>query len=66
MATQAASYMLATDWARTRFGDFAPSSYALRCWIEQGHIRPAPEFIDGRWFVHPAAEYRDKHSDQVP
>lgn len=66
MAVKTASRVLATEWARSQFGDFAPSPYALRCWIEQGNIRPTPELIEGRWFVHPSAEYRDRHSDQVP
>lgn len=58
--------ILAKEWAQMKFGDCAPSSYALRCWIRRGRIQPAPEFIRGRWFVHPAAEYRDSHSDQHP
>ncbi|OWW19277.1 hypothetical protein [Noviherbaspirillum denitrificans] len=66
MATLPTSCMPASDWARITFGDFAPSPYALRCWLEQGHIHPPPEFRDGRWFVHPSAEYRHRHSDQVP
>lgn len=51
--------MLVTRWAAMVYGDFAPTPYALRCWIQKGKIEPAPQKVQGKWFVDPSARYKE-------
>lgn len=63
MKSPRTSQILVSKWATMVYGEFAPTPYALRCWIDQGKIDPAPQKMRGKWFVHPTARYRDLASD---
>jgi len=64
MESTSPSRILVSRWAKKVFGDYAPTAYALRCWIEKGKIHPAPLKVRGKWFVLPNAVYRDPASNQ--
>lgn len=53
------SRILVSRWATMVYGEFAPTPYALRCWIQKGKIDPAPKKVRGKWFVLPTAQYRE-------
>lgn len=57
------SRILVSRWAAMVYGEFAPTPYALRCWIQKGKIDPAPKKVRGKWLVHPTAQYREHPAD---
>ncbi|HJV54176.1 MAG TPA: hypothetical protein VJ652_22100 [Noviherbaspirillum sp.] len=60
MASEAESGIPLTHWAAMVYGDYAPSMYALRCWVRKGRIQPPPKWVRGKWRVQPTARYREK------
>jgi hypothetical protein len=62
MTTTHQTRILVTQWASMTYGEFAPSPYALRCWIEKGKIQPPPAKVRGKWLVEPTAQYKERHA----
>lgn len=62
MTTKRTRRILVTRWAALIYGEFAPSPYALRCWIEKGRIQPPPSKVRGKWMVEPTAEYQERQA----
>lgn len=60
MTTEAQHGIPVTRWAAMVYGEYAPSPYALRRWIQKGRIQPPPRWIRGRWHVVPTAIYHEK------
>ncbi|MGE5650361.1 hypothetical protein [Noviherbaspirillum sp. UKPF54] len=59
MASEAESGIPLTHWATLVYGEYAPSMYALRCWIRKGRIQPPPQWVRGKWRVQPTASYQE-------
>jgi len=59
MTTTRQGRILVSRWASLVYGDYAPTPYALRCWIEKGWIQPPPHKVRGKWFVEPTAQYKE-------
>ncbi|RZI42032.1 hypothetical protein EGT07_15670 [Herbaspirillum sp. HC18] len=60
MTTNRQRRILVSRWASMTYGAYAPTAYALKCWIEKGWIHPSPTKIRGKWFVEPTAEYKER------
>lgn len=50
-------------WARSRWGDEAPSIKTLRRWVREARIFPIPQKVGRSYFVRPNAEYIRDYND---
>lgn len=52
-------YLTLQDLAISLFGEHTPHANTLLRWVHDGRIQPQPKKIGRRWWVTPAAEYRE-------